>query len=267
MMRPDRHNEIEINLVSNGEVVYLFGGSTVTLRPNHLAVFWASVPHQIISCSGDLPYFVATVPLAWILASRIQGTIVQRLLNGEMLIELLGRRSTLDYELFRQWTEDVGSGKDHRRHIALTEIEARLHRLTLSAEPEQPMAQQQTVSLPVNATGGEKVARMVNYIAQNYTGHVSVEQIANSVDLHPNYAMELFRKTLRTTMIDYINHHRVTHVQRLLVTTDENILEVALNSGFNSLSRFNAVFKAHAGCTPRSYRRNHRQLLRHDKPL
>lgn len=74
--------------------------------------------------------------------------------------------------------------------------------------------------------------------------------------------MELFRRTLGTTLIDYISQHRVTHAQRLLVTSDESILDVAFGSGFNSLSRFNAVFKARSGCTPRSYRRNHRLPLR-----
>jgi transcriptional regulator GlxA family with amidase domain len=60
------------------------------------------------------------------------------------------------------------------------------------------------------------------------------------------------------TLIDYISQHRVNHAQRMLVTSDESILNVAFSSGFHSLSRFNAVFKTYAGCTPRTYRRNHR---------
>ena len=44
--------------------------------------------------------------------------------------------------------------------------------------------------------------------------------------LHPNYAMNLFRQTFGTTMTHFITEHRISHAQRLLVTTDEAILTV-----------------------------------------
>jgi len=261
MKRPDRHNEIELNLLLEGEIVYLFGGRTVTIRAGHLGVFWASTPHQIISCSGDAPYCVVTIPLHWFLTCRLPGSTVQHLLNGEVVIEAL-ERQRLDEELFRQWMEDLEQPEIARKQIALLEMEARLHRLALNAKPYQPMPQRVHEEKALETSGTEKVARIAYFIAQNYTEPLTVEKIAQFADLHPNYAMELFRRMLGTTLIDYISQHRVTHAQRLLVTSDESILDVAFSSGFNSLSRFNTVFKARSGCTPRSYRRNHRLPLR-----
>jgi hypothetical protein len=54
------------------------------------------------------------------------------------------------------------------------------------------------------------------------------------------------------------------HAQRLLVTTDDAILNLALDSGFQSLRLFNEAFKAACGCSPRDYRKMHRL---HDVPL
>ena len=255
MKRPDRHNEIELNLLLEGEIGYLFGGRTVTISAGQLGVFWASTPHQIVSCSENTPYYVATLPLHWFLTCRLPGGMVQQLLNGAIVIESLGRRSRLDEELFQQWTEDLAQSDAARQQIALLEIEARLHRLALNAEPYPPARTQERFAL--ETTSAEKVARIAYFIAQNYTSSLTVEQIAQSVDLHPNYAMELFRRTLGTTLIDTINQHRVTHAQRLLVTSHDSILEIAFASGFGSLSRFNAVFKARSGCTPRAYRSHH----------
>jgi len=76
--------------------------------------------------------------------------------------------------------------------------------------------------------------------------------------LHPNYAMGLFKRGVGTTLVDYITKHRVSHAQRLLATTDIKIVEVALSSGFASMSRFNAAFRKECGCPPREYRRQHR---------
>jgi AraC-like DNA-binding protein len=70
--------------------------------------------------------------------------------------------------------------------------------------------------------------------------------------------MSLFKKALGITLIDCVTQHRVSHAQRLLATTDEKIIEVALNSGFTSLSRFHEAFKRACGCTPKDYRKNHR---------
>src|SRR5436853_7664461 len=48
MERPDRHNEIELNLLLNGSLTYLFGGDRVTIRAGSLSAFWAAIPHQVL---------------------------------------------------------------------------------------------------------------------------------------------------------------------------------------------------------------------------
>jgi AraC-like DNA-binding protein len=90
---------------------------------------------------------------------------------------------------------------------------------------------------------------------------VTAEQISKAAGLHPNYAMALFKKALGLTLIDCVTQHRVSHAQRLLATTDEKIIEVGLNSGFASMSRFHEAFKRACGCSPKEYRNKHRTGL------
>jgi AraC-like DNA-binding protein len=103
-----------------------------------------------------------------------------------------------------------------------------------------------------------RVEEIARYVAQNYTRPLSLEEIGREVNLHPNYAMNLFRRSFGATILEYIIQHRLSHAQRLLATTDRLILDVALDSGFGSLSRFNEAFKKAFGCTPRDYRKHHR---------
>jgi hypothetical protein len=42
-----RHDDLEVNLVDDEPLTYLFGGSLVTVEPGHTALFWASVPHRL----------------------------------------------------------------------------------------------------------------------------------------------------------------------------------------------------------------------------
>lgn len=54
---------------------------------------------------------------------------------------------------------------------------------------------------------------------------------------------------------DFINDLRIDEVKQSLAqsASDKNILDIALNAGFNSKSSFNAVFKKHTGMTPSQY--------------
>lgn len=262
MQRPDRHNEIEINLLREGTLTYLFGGSKVTVRACQATLFWAGVPHQIIDRSCNTPYFVATLPLPWFLQRRLPQPVVHRILHGEMISEPeMPERAVFDQEQFQHWVEDLQTGDAELEQVALLEIEARLRRFARSilAQEEQASgmdAEPHALVLPDEAPSA--VEQMARFVAQHYTEPLTVEEIGRSAGLHPNYAMSLFRKVFGTTLTAYLTESRLTHAQRLLVTSEASVLEVAMDSGFGSLSRFNTVFKAVSGCSPRQYRKIHR---------
>lgn len=257
MTRPDRHNEIEINLLRTGSLRYLLGGRKVHIPARQMSVFWAAVPHQIIEFENTTEYFVATLPLAWFLQCRLPEKLVQPLLHGEVVGEPNARRADSDLELMAHWDEDLRDHHGDLRKAVLLELEARLLRLASSLLPEVrgKGARRRTASSPAELT---KVEQMACLIAQRYTQPLTVNEISRCVGLHPNYAMGLFKRHIGTTIVDYITKHRVSHAQRLLATTDAKIVDVALSSGFASSSRFNAVFRQECGCPPREYRGQHR---------
>jgi len=53
----------------------------------------------------------------------------------------------------------------------------------------------------------------------------------------------------------YLNRLRLTHAQRLLATTNMKIVDIALDAGFASLSRFYSTFSSACHCTPTTYRK------------
>jgi AraC-like DNA-binding protein len=99
---------------------------------------------------------------------------------------------------------------------------------------------------------------MATFVARHYRDPIGLEDVAREVRLHPDYASALFRKAFGVTPTRFILQHRVSHAQRMLVTSDAKVLEVAMEAGFGSLSRFNAAFRALCGCSPRQYRCRHR---------
>lgn len=259
MKRADRHNEIELNLLKHGSLTYLLGGNAVTIPAGRLAVFWAAIPHQIISSKDKTEYFVATIPLAWFLQCQFPAHFVDAILHARVVLDPEPRTRGGDLEMFERWVHDLEGPQPARRRVAFLEIEARLLRFALAVPVETPTGRSRKAGQVMIGTGGlNRVEQMACFIAQRYTEPLTAEQISQSARLHPNYAMALFRKTLGITLIDCVTQHRVSHAQRLLATTDEKIIDVAMNSGFTSLSRFHEAFKKLCGCSPKEYRRKHR---------
>lgn len=258
MRRPDHHNEVELNLLRRGWVTYLLGGRKVRIEAGQLGVFWAAVPHQIIAYGSDTEYFVATIPLAWFLQSKLPEGFAQSLLQGAVMCAPSPGDGRADAALFAQWEEDLEAPRAETADIVMLEMQARLMRLAAALPAAATRARKARSRLaPLKMGGLNKVEQMACLIAQRYTEALTVEEIGKAVGLHPNYAMNLFKKTFGTTLIDYLTHHRISHAQRLLATGDTKIVEVAFESGFNSISRFNEAFRRACGTTPREYRRRH----------
>lgn len=257
MRRPDHHNEIELNFLESGSVTYLLAGQKVSVDAGRLSVFWGAFPHQIVDFGNAPAYFVATIPLPWLLQWRLPGDFVRALLQGRMLVESDGARAVYDAENFQRWESDLLAGQADQEQSVLLEMEARLLRLADSQMRRNlPLAAERRAARRLGA-GLSHAERMACFVAEHYSEPLTIQRIAKSVDLHPNYAMNLFQRTFGATLVDYITKYRVSHAQRILVTTDHKIVDVAFESGFSSLSRFNEAFRQICGCSPRSYRQSH----------
>ena len=257
MRRPDHHNEIELNFIESGSVTYLLGGKKITLHAGRLTAFWAAIPHQIIDFGPRTAYYVATIPLPWFLQWSLPPHFAQGLMQGIVMTEPSPLKLHKDNERFAQWERDLPTGNEVLIKAVLLEMQARLVRLAAEIPlPRETGAKSSRAARPVRE-GLNRVERMACFIAQHYTDKLTVQDIAENVRLHPNYAMNLFQRTFGTTLINYLTQHRVSHAQRLLATSDESIADIAFNSGFNSISRFNDAFRRACGCSPREYRRNH----------
>lgn len=255
MPKPDRHNEIELNYLPAGSLTYLFGGERVTVPAGRLVLFWAAIPHQIVAWEGTEPYHVATLPLEWFLKCAFPEELAHAVLQGKPLSD---PETQGDENRFRRWTGDLQAKDPRRAEAALLEIQARLLRFALSLDKQKksPAKKGGDHSTVANLS---RVDRLACYIAQRFAEPLTSDEIARAVGIHPNYAMTAFRKAFGMTMNQFLAQHRLYNAQRLLVTTDKPILELALDSGFQSLSRFNEVFKQAFHCTPRDYRNAHRR--------
>ncbi|MDE7275901.1 MAG: AraC family transcriptional regulator, partial [Lachnospiraceae bacterium] len=64
----------------------------------------------------------------------------------------------------------------------------------------------------------------------------------------------LFKQFSGVSCYEYLTQKRINHAETLLIEPNISITEVAMRSGFGSLSTFNRIFKAAKHCTPSEYK-------------
>lgn len=106
----------------------------------------------------------------------------------------------------------------------------------------------------VSATALEKLLPVLVHIQANLDGDLSLEALAKRVRLSPFHFHRLFRSAVGETLKQYTQRLRLERAANRLILLDGTILDVALDSGFQSHETFSRQFKRRFQVTPRGYR-------------
>lgn len=242
-----RHDDLEVNLVTDAPLTYLFGGSLVRILPGQAAVFWASVPHRLIDCAENRSARVRWlhIPLPTVLGWGLATETMAQLLHGTPLIAEPGDQ--LSAPTFERWAADLRAEVPELTEITLLEIQAGVRRLLRATVVPGDQ--------PDLGSAVHHVVAMARYMARYFREDITAADVAGAAHLHPNYAMTLFRQVLGVTLHSYLLTRRIAEAQRLLITTDLPTSQVAQQTGFGSLSGFYATFTKTCGRPPGEYRR------------
>ena len=95
-----------------------------------------------------------------------------------------------------------------------------------------------------------------NFILQNLSNaDLRQEEIAASIGVSEVYLRRLFRKQYGLSPNQFLTNERLRHARELMWNTDLTLEEIALQSGFSTLSYFCRVFKEQHGTSPGEYRK------------
>ena len=99
-------------------------------------------------------------------------------------------------------------------------------------------------------------------MVRNRRAPLLADGICSHAKLNPAYGRALFKKTVGTSLHQFLTNLRLEHAKSMLANSDALILDVALECGFGSISRFHAVFKERIGSTPKTFRQKARETAR-----
>ena len=114
---------------------------------------------------------------------------------------------------------------------------------------------------PVPANALEKLLPVLVHIQANLDQDLSLDAVAKRAGLSVFHFHRLFRSAIGETLKQYTQRLRLERAANRLVIHDTTILDVALDSGFQSHETFSREFKRRFQVTPRGYREWARRKL------
>lgn len=96
---------------------------------------------------------------------------------------------------------------------------------------------------------------MVSYIYQNYSGKITLDDIAAAGHVSRSKCCRIFHDYLRQSPVDFLNRYRLEISRRLLGESGLSVTDTATACGFGHLSYFSKLFRECFGCTPKEYRK------------
>lgn len=111
------------------------------------------------------------------------------------------------------------------------------------------------------AVGGDDlIYKTVEYVAKNFKEEITLDKMSFDLCVSKYVLSRLFAKTFHCNFNRYINNVRLNHAVVLLESTQDSIINIWLDAGFESQRTFNRVFKERYKITPKEYRMQKQEI-------
>lgn len=101
------------------------------------------------------------------------------------------------------------------------------------------------------------VSTLESYVNKNFNQNISLQSISKLYFVNDKYMGRLFKKQMGLTFHEYLNNIRLDQAVDMLLHSNESVISIAMNSGFQNVTYFNRVFLKKYALSPTQYRKDH----------
>lgn len=249
-----RHVCLEINYCLRGTGWYEIGDQTYPIEPGDLFVVNDLEYHRAINESGDMQLLVLVFSGDFLLSDSEDYALIRAFYEWKAGFkrriaadsQIVPAVAGLMLELEREWKQkEVG----YRMVVKalLLKLLAILYR---GFEHTEGYAE----SVRSFQNGYVRLAPAIAMIDNGFRENLTLEQLADSVHMNRNYFSTVFPQVMGCTVSEYIIRRRLRNAVQLLASTENSVLSIALDSGFQNVSYFSRTFRKQFGVSPGRYR-------------
>ncbi len=246
-----QHIEYELILFLEGDGLSFIGNYAGEFQPGDVFFIGKNVPHTFQKRRQDM--FTSAVVIQF--REDFWGEAFMEIPEAREIKELFGI-SMQGLQLYGETRQRLGplikaldGLTGFLRIIKLCEC------LQLMAERKEyrPLSTQM-VEL-ANAKDRERIDKVFRYTIDTFQQHISLADVAEIAGMSIPAFCNYFKKSTKKTYIDFLNEIRVGYACKLLIDTEQSIVNICYECGYNTLANFNKQFLKVKQTTPSKYRK------------
>jgi len=105
-----------------------------------------------------------------------------------------------------------------------------------------------------------QVRRVTDYIDEHLSDYISVKDLGMVARRSTSHFCRAFKRTMGETPYSFIARRRLTEAERMMLTGDASLSEIAISCGFSDQSHFCNKFREARGKSPAVWRRERREM-------
>jgi AraC family transcriptional regulator len=94
----------------------------------------------------------------------------------------------------------------------------------------------------------------LDYIEENLQEQITLEELAEIACFSPFHYHRVFQAMVGESVMEYVRKRRLTHAAKRLFYSDEKVIDIAIDVGFQYQESFNRAFKKYYHASPKQYR-------------
>ena len=246
------HPEYELNLVFNTKGKRVIGDSIEEYTDLDMVLVGSNTLHAWTSEHMNHNARVITIQFATDFLSRqtlsrnVMGSIKKLLINAQQGVTFDGK----DIQELKEKVLNLTTAKGFDGVLKFLSL---LHDMSLcNYNLILPHASTIKASDTVN---NNRILEVCNYIQQNFRKKITIDEVAELINMSPSAFSHFFKKRTYRSFTDYLIDLRISSVCNMLIETDESIVNICYENGFNNLANFNKLFKNRKDITPKEFRK------------
>jgi len=101
------------------------------------------------------------------------------------------------------------------------------------------------------------IGNLIEFMHSNYDKKLTIDDLSRHISLSPSHFSRLFKNETGKSPLDYLIHLRLDKAKKMLLNSNKNITEIALDTGFNSSSHFSSTFIKYLNISPSDYKKKY----------
>ena len=248
------HDEAEFIYIKKGKGIITIDMEDIEVGAGDIAFLLPGQVHGIGQWHDASMEYENIIFDTKILSGNVDGTFesyLAPLFNNEIEIAHVFRQGVVGYESVRHYLDENDNISSIMPQAFGLAIKGNLFSLffNLISIYERRL---EVAPLPHRI---ERLKPVIKYVELNYHKPTTVADMADLLGFSESHFMRYFKEALGISFIAYLNDYRLTMAARLLLQSEDSVLAVAEQVGFDNLSHFNRQFKKKYGKTPREYRK------------